>query len=182
MAMAAELRPDEPDRCDDAVREPVDALAAATRPGARHLALPGCERESIDDLTQETLLAAVGTFADNAPPLPWLLTVARNALRMHLRRRGRRREVADLDRLHELWIEQARDDGGDAQRAALRECLRRLPARSRMLVDLRYRDGMSRDDIAARLGLRAQGVKSLLPRVRAALGDCIRRRLGGGQR
>src|SRR5262245_2740678 len=181
MAMAAELRPDEPERRDE-VREPRDALSAATRRVARYLRFLGCERESIDDLTQETLLAAVGTFADSAPPLPWLLTVARNALRMHLRRRGRRREVADLDRLHELWIEQARDDGGDAQRAALRECLRRLPARSRALVDLRYRDGMSRDDIAARLGLRAQGVKSLLQRVRSALGDCIRRRLGGGQR
>ena len=154
------------------------ALAAVPRRVARYLRFLGCDRADVHDLVQETMVAAVGAFAQREPPLPWLLTVARNALRMHFRRHARRREVPDLDRLHELWVEQVRDDGGDAQRDALRECLRRLPERSRLLVHLRYRDGMSREQLAARLGLRAQGVKSLLQRVRSALGECIRRRLG----
>ena len=44
-----------------------------------------------------------------------------NQLRMHWRANGNRREIADLDRLHHMWIEQAGDDAGEAQRAALRD-------------------------------------------------------------
>jgi RNA polymerase sigma-70 factor (ECF subfamily) len=171
MAMAAG------DPCrDDAV--PADEAGAAAVRVRRYLRFLGCARGELDDLVQETMLAAVGAFARQAPPLPWLLTAARNALRQHFRRRGRRREVADLDRLHARWIEEARSDGGDAQREALRECLRGLPERSRQVVQLRYGDGLRRATIARRLGLLPEGVKSLLARVRAALGDCIRRRLG----
>jgi RNA polymerase sigma-70 factor (ECF subfamily) len=159
---------------------PAAGLEGATRRVRRYLRFLGCERTAVDDLAQETMLAAVGTFAQRLPPTAWLLTTARNCLLMHLRRSGRRREVADLDRLHERWIEQARDDGADAQREALDDCLQRLGGRARQVVELRYRDGLPRGDIAARLGLGVEGVKSLLARTRAVLGDCIRRRLGDG--
>ena len=126
------------------------------------------------------MLAAVAASGPELPPLPWLLTTARNCLRMHLRKRGRRREIADLDLLHEQWIAQARDDGGDAQRAALDDCLQKLSARARLVVELRYREGLPREAVAARVELQLEGVKSLLARARAALGECIRRRLGDG--
>ena len=170
MAMAAENRALDGDRAGQ--------LASAAGRVARYLLFLGCDRGEIDDVVQETMLAAVTTFAHEVPSLPWLLATARNALRMHLRRRGRRREIADLDRLHRRWVEQARDDGGDAQRAALRDCLQTLPERAREAVMLRYGEGLSRDAIAARLALQPEGVKSLLARTRKALGDCIRRRLG----
>lgn len=159
---------------DDTVQD----MATATRRVTRYLRFLGCERAAVEDLAQEAMLAAIAAFGGAVPPLPWLLTTARNALRMQLRRRGRSREVADLDRLHELWVEQASDDAGDAQRAALRECLRALPVRSRQAVLLRYGEGLSREQIAHRLGLRLEGVKSLLARVRVLLGECIRRRIG----
>ncbi len=119
----------------------------------RYLRFLGCEHAALDDLVQETMLAAVTAFGAAEPPLAWLLTTARNGLFMHLRRQGRRKEVVDLERLHERWVEQAGDDGGDARREALDHCLQRLGARARQLIELRYRDGLARDAVAARLGL-----------------------------
>jgi DNA-directed RNA polymerase specialized sigma24 family protein len=115
-----------------------DDAAPADEPGAagvrvrRYLRFLGCAHGELDDLVQETMLAAVGTFARQAPPLPWLLTAARNALRQHFRRRDRRREVADLDRLHARWIEEARSDGAthSAKRCAS-ACARCPNARGR---------------------------------------------------
>lgn len=156
-----------------------DALAVASQRVRRYLRFLGCDPDTLDDLAQETMLAAAKSFGDRLPSLPWLLTVARNALRGHLRRRGRRREVHDLDRLHSMWVEQVHDDGGDAQHAALRECLRELPPRARLAVDLRYREGLSHRRIGSLLGLRAGSAKSLLHRLRVTLGECVRRRIGG---
>lgn len=167
-----------------AERRAVDAtahatgLAAASARVRRYLRFLGCARASVDDLAQETMLAAVRHFAGEVPPLPWLLTTARHAFGMHLRRNGRRREVHDLTRLHQMWSEQAGDDAGEARRLALRACLEQLPERSRAAIELRYGDGAGRAAIAAKVGIGEEGVKSLLARVRAALGDCVQRRLG----
>lgn len=151
---------------------PAQDLAAVRR----YLRFLGAARPEIDDLAQEVLLAAVRSFGAAIPPLPWLLVAARHALLAHLRRLGRRREVADLDRLAAAWTVQMGNDGGAERRAALAQCLQSLPERSRLVVELRYRDGWSRDAIAARTGLGVEGVKSLLDRVRRALGECIERR------
>ncbi|MCA8964421.1 MAG: sigma-70 family RNA polymerase sigma factor [Planctomycetes bacterium] len=157
---------------------------APTLPGAgtqarlrRYLRFLGADRQVLDDLVQEALLAGVKTFGNEPAALPWLLVAARNALRQHLRRLGRRREVADLDRLDRVFHDQVGDDGGDAQRAALRRCLDELPPRSRQALELRYGEGASRAVIAAALGLGEEGAKTLLARLRKALGACIERRL-----
>jgi RNA polymerase sigma-70 factor (ECF subfamily) len=169
------------------LERPVDDAPPEREPGPwpdqdlaavrRYLRFLGAARHEIDDLAQEVLLAAVRSFGGAVPPLPWLLVTARHALQAHLRRLGRRREVADLDRLAAAWTVQMGDDGGAERRAALAHCLRGLPERSRLVVELRYRDGWSRDAIAARTGLGIEGVKSLLDRVRRALGECIDRRI-----
>jgi RNA polymerase sigma-70 factor, ECF subfamily len=153
------------------------AYLAATVRVRRYLHFLGCAPSELDDLTQQTLLAAVANFATGLPPLPWLLATARNCLRMHLRRAGHRPEVAGLDSLHQQWIEQVGNDAGDSRLLALRGCLRDLSERSRLVVERRYGEGLSRAAIAMRLGLGEEGVKSLLARVRAALGDCVQRRL-----
>lgn len=170
MAIAAGSQP---------VLDPAEIAAAQLRV-RRYLRFLGCGRGSVDDLVQETLLAATARAPGRLPPLPWLLTTARNCLRMQLRRAGRRREVVDLDRLHRSWIEQAGDDGGDAMRSALRTCLGELPPRTRLALQLRYGEGASRAAIAARIGVGEQGLKSLLARARAGLAVCIQRRLRDG--
>lgn len=130
-----------------------------------------------EDVAQEALLAGLARWPDGRMQVPWLLATARNLWRRHLRTSGRRRELVDSDRLHELWVAEAGDDGGDGLRAALRACLQQLPERSRGVLELRYGEELERQDIAARLGLGDEGVKSLLARVRAALAECVQRRM-----
>ena len=161
------------------IETPRTDLVAAAPHVRRYLRFLGCEREALDDLAQETLLAGVRHWPAGEAPLPWLFTTARHCLLLHWRARGRAREHtgADLDRLHGMWVEQAGDDAGDAMKRALRECLAGLPARSRQLVQLRYEHELDREAIAGELGLGAEGVKSLLVRVRETLAACVKRRM-----
>ncbi|MCR9248590.1 MAG: sigma-70 family RNA polymerase sigma factor [bacterium] len=157
---------------------PIDTLtpAAKTQRMRRYLRFLGADHDAAQDLAQEALLAGLHQWSDGNAPLAWLLGTARNLFRKQLRTVGRRRELVDADRLHELWQQHVVDDG-ESERAALRECLANLPERSRQVIAWRYGEGLPRDDIANRLGLGSEGVKSLLQRVRTALGDCVRRRM-----
>ena len=141
----------------------------------RYLRFLGCAPSSLDDVAQETLLAGLRQWPAGDAPLPWLLATARNQLRKLLRDQGRRRELADVDRLDLLWQRHV-PDAGDAMSEALRACLAELPARSRAVLQLRYGDDLDRAAIGARVGLGVEGVKSLLVRLREALARCIRRR------
>jgi RNA polymerase sigma-70 factor (ECF subfamily) len=157
-----------------------DALAAAAVAVRRYLRFLGCDWALAEDLAQEAILESLRVFDHGAPPVPWLLTAARNGYRMHLRRRGRRREVPDLDALHRQWIEVAGSDSGAMRLAALRACLAALPPRARRALELRYGEVAKRPAIARELGLGREGVKSLLARLRAALAACVQRRLNDG--
>ena len=139
----------------------------------RYLRFLGCPEDFVDDLAQEALLA--GLRRPEPAPLPWLFAVARNQLRKLLRDRGRRKEVLDLDRLDDLWTRHATEDG-DEMRDALRACLDGLPARSREVLELHYGAGQSRAQISAQVGLKPEGVKSLLARIRAVLAACVQKR------
>ncbi len=143
---------------------------------ARYLRFLGCPASAVDDLVQEAALAGLRRWPDGSAPLPFLLATAANQLRKLLRDRGRRRELADVDRLDTMWQEHVADHGdGAAER--LRTCLERLPPRSREALRLRYGEDQPLDAIAARLGLGFEGVKSLLARLRATLAACV-----GGRR
>ncbi|MCA8949924.1 MAG: RNA polymerase sigma factor [Planctomycetes bacterium] len=155
--------------------EPVDLASPHVRL-RRYLRFLGADREVAADVAQESLLAALGRWPDGSAPLAWLLATARNLFRRQLRASGRRREIVDADRLHEMWQRHVVDTG-EAERLALRECLEALPPRSREALQLRYGESLPREQIAARLGLGVEGVKSLLTRLRAALSECVRRRL-----
>ena len=156
------------------------ALQRAWAAVRRYLRFLGCDWALASDLAQDALVAGIGRFAAGAPPVPWLLTAARNGYRMHLRKAGTRRETHGLDDLHAQWVEVAGDDAAERRRAALRACLDELPERSRRALELRYGEDARRAAIARELGLGGEGVKSLLARLRQALAACVRRRLNDG--
>src|SRR5204863_9783919 len=104
----------------------------------------------------------------------WLRGVARHLLLREWRSAAKRREVELCDR---VWNEQCADgDGGDLV-DALRECVRSLPARSRVMLQQAYGDGGGRAEIGRAFGLVADGVKTALRRLRSALKECLQRRL-----
>ena len=71
----------------------------------------------------------------------------------------------------------ADDTGAEAWRRALGKCLRQLPRNQRDLIDQRYADNMSYQDMAALRESSEDSVKSLLRRIRMGLAKCIRSRL-----
>ena len=152
------------------------AVAAVAAPRVRrYLRCLRCPRDLVDDVVQDALLAAVAAHGEREPPLPWLLTVAKHRW-LELCRRQRPELIASLDALDLRARSELGDDGGDARVLALRACVDRLPARSQQALRLCYGEGVARTDVAARLGLGIEGLRSLLARLRAALKQCIERR------
>lgn len=151
-------------------------VAEAPRAVHRYLRCLRCPRDVAEDLVQEAMLAAVRTWRQQPPPLPWLLVTARNLWFAQSRRANRAVSMEQLQQLHDRAVEELGADGGDARVRALRACVQALPPRSQQALQLYYRDGLTRREVAARLGMGDEGVKSLLERVKAALKQCVQQR------
>lgn len=145
----------------------------------RYLRMLGARADEADDLGQETMLVACRAALPQDPALAraFLRGVARN-LWLRTRRfwqRRREREVAAA--VDELWVKTADGDDGDQLVTTLRECLGALQTRARNALELHYRDGLPWHAVAAQVGLRPNGTKTLVQRAREALRHCLERRM-----
>jgi len=141
----------------------------------RYLRVLGAAGADLDDLLQETFVVLLQRdFEDRGGPA--VATFLRTTARFLFLRRHRdlqpQVEAADA-----VWDRRCGDDDGAGYLAALRACVERLPLRSRRLVQLGYDDELSREAIAQQLGMKVDGVKTALRRVRDVLRQCIERRL-----
>ena len=59
----------------------------------------------------------------------------------------------------------------------MRECLQPLRDRSREAIEMHYRQGLGRAEIAARMGMKPDGIKTLLRRTRQLLRECVERKV-----
>lgn len=142
----------------------------------RYVRFLGATAELADDLVQEALLQLLRTpFEERsqAATAAWLRTVARNHYVKSFRTPPF--QLAELDTIEAAWTGFAREDGGEHSLDRLRACMNRLDGRAREVLRLHYDERCSRRDIAERLGLGDDGVKSLLRRTRAVLRACIER-------
>lgn len=147
----------------------------------RYVRFLGAERAEADDITQETFLAfarAAFVERDERQTAGYLRVVARNQL-LALRRKQRREvSTVELEAAESVWAAAAGTDGRLAGYLdALADCVAGLEGRSRQAIDLHYRDGAGREEIAAALDMKPDGVKTLLRRARHALRECIERKL-----
>lgn len=150
----------------------------------RYLRALGADANVAEDLLQETFLVAFDKLVEDRGPAAvasFLRTVAKNLFLRH-RRDHDRREAALVELADRLWQRDCAADEGDMWLAALRDCLRRVDGRSAEAVELFYRQSLSREDVAERLGLKGTGLKTLLQRLRAGLRGCIEKRIQGEQR
>lgn len=143
----------------------------------RYLRLLGASADEADDLSQETLLA--GCVAERPPGEragPFLRGIARNHWLRTRRwwRRRREREVALA--VDELWSTTMEPNAGEDLLDQLRHCVQLLQPRARQALEMHYRDGLGWHDIAAQLGQKLNGTKTLAQRARQALRACIERR------
>lgn len=144
------------------------------------------DRDTADDLAQETFLAAYRGLSQSRPEVPfdlWVLGIARNAALKHLRGESRRRahESRALEAAMAGWCGDRAEADVLAEHgiriAALRNCLSGLPAESARLLGACYSERLSSVEIARRTGRRESGVRVALMRLRRALRDCIRGKL-----
>lgn len=162
--------------------EPLGAWwAEHSGPLYRYLRFRVPDADTAEDLLGETFVRALGA-ADRYDPArgplrAWLLRIAQNLLRDHLRRQGRRLQVplarlrdlvhdADSPEERLLWEEEV---------ALLTAAVRSLPERDQELVSLRYGSGLSTAEIGEVLGLREPAVRTRLWRALGRLREVLAR-------
>ena len=139
-----------------------------------------------EDIAQEAFLAAwqhLQRLQNPASFLPWLRQITRNLARDHLRAQRHR----PLDGLGaELAIASAADPAptpaeqlvADEREQAAAELISALPAESREVLLLYYREDQSSKQVAALLGLSDAAVRKRLSRARQALREDLLERFG----
>lgn len=133
-----------------------------------------------EDLVQDALLAGLHKHVERKPEAEaaaWLRGAVKNLWRAHLRRASRRPPHVDFDEIEAEFAARVGDDGGDDHVEATRRCLEGLDGRARRALELRYAENASREDMGRELGIGADGVKSLLRRLRQLVQECVDKRL-----
>lgn len=139
------------------------------------------DASAADDVMQEialTLLRKFEAYDPQRPFIAWAMGIAKMAILTERRDRGRaatrfRREC--VEELAADW--QTVLPTVDERSTALAECMRLVTGRNRELITMRYEEGMQPQDIATRTGTSSGAIRVALARVRAALSQCIEKRI-----
>ena len=137
----------------------------------------------VDDLCQEVFLRvysakAVPRSDGGLRMRPWLLGIARNVLREHVRKVRRRRETAWTELCLEIEDLASLEGVADAEPYAdamvrLPGCLQSLGPSARQALDLYYQDDLRMGQIAERFKRSEGAVKLLVHRARQAVKKCL---------
>jgi RNA polymerase sigma-70 factor (ECF subfamily) len=149
-----------------AYRETIDALYG-------YVSRNCCgDRQLAEDVTQETWLRAVREWRRHGPPdkpLAWLITVARNLLVSHYRRK----RPAPLDSVSPADVLAAADSGRAAESAEVStvvcHALARMPASQAALLEAFHFEDRRTAQIADAFGLSERAVEGRLRRARERL-------------
>lgn len=137
------------------------------------------DKSTADELVQRTYIQAYEQLDRYLPGndlVAWLVTIARNLTRNHLRDQARARRRLDLYREHLLsraedpasWMEE-----DDRWRSALDACRRALDGDAAEALRLCYEERLDIAGVADRIGRTPAATQKLLSRLRALLRDCI---------
>jgi RNA polymerase sigma-70 factor (ECF subfamily) len=120
-----------------------------------------------EDLTSETFMAGVAAVRRGTPvTVGWCITVARNKLVDHWRRREREERSLRLAYDEDATVVEPWDVHLDTTHA--HEVLGALAPQQRLALTLRYLDGLPVVQVAAALGRTLHATEALLVRSRAA--------------
>lgn len=140
------------------------------------------DRDRAGDVLQQTnmaLLRKKSEFTAGTNFSAWALRVAYFEVLADRRRRYRDRHLFNDDLL-ELIADHAEQASASGSRRteALAECLERLTADQRQLVDARYGTGGSVESLAHAAKKTPAAISSVLYRIRMLLVECVERKLG----
>jgi RNA polymerase sigma-70 factor (ECF subfamily) len=134
----------------------------------------------VDDLVQETFLAALqkaADFQEGTNFRAWIFALGRFRLLSAVRDAGREPLSFEPDVI-ELLAESAPDFSANEQRAQhLQPCMDRLAPQARRAMELLYQQGRPPREIAPLMGWTVNAVKVALSRARVVVRECIERHL-----
>ena len=139
------------------------------------------DRSVAQDILQEVSVTAWQKRADftaGTSFFAWASKIAYFHVLSHRRKMSRDRLVFDddvLDYLAERQVERATEVDRRAQ--ALKDCLEKLPAAQKQLVEQRYAPGGSVQDIATKAGKSVGAISQTLYRIRETLLKCVEQNL-----
>lgn len=138
-----------------------------------------------DDVLQETAVAVLESadrYDHSRPFIAWALGIARNQIRMYLRRDSQQRLLFDESLVSQLQDSFATvSDHEVHQLRFLRDCLQRLDPGDQLLFQLRYAEDLKPAAIGEQLGMAANTVSKALQRLRDQLRVCIDRATAAAQ-
>jgi len=139
------------------------------------------EPADAEDMCQEVFLRSYSARAKFASPemvRPWLLGIARNLLREHIRRYKRRKEVAWTELCLDLDAQKEQEASPlDDYTSHLPDCMQGLGPSARDALDLYYRQHKRVIEIGDKLRRSEGAIKLLLFRARQALKFCLNGKL-----
>lgn len=139
------------------------------------------DRSHTADVLQETNLVLwrkIDQFDPRMPFLPWAFSIARFQVLANLRDRKRDRMLLDSELVESLSGEAEAMAGQiDSIREALGRCLQTLSSTNRQLIQRRYFEAKSLDEMAVDSNRSSGAIKVALLRVRKRLAECIQHRL-----
>lgn len=139
------------------------------------------DRSVADDVLQETsmvLFRRFDEYDDQRPFLAWALGIAKFQVLSLSRDAARSRVAFDTDllgRFTESWAELTPSTSDRSH--FLQDCIRRLAGRAKQMVQHRYYDEMTADQIAEQTGGTGAAVRVALQRIREQLRECVERQL-----
>ena len=142
----------------------------------------GCPSDLAEDLTQEAFLNAFRrpfTYRGKTSAAAYLRRAAYHRYLNHLRSKQQTKELGETEVSSitwNRWHDSRRNDGEIL--TILAECLGNLPPRDRLALELRFRDGRSRQEIAEALSMSEHGAKNLMQRAKKKLMRAMESRLG----
>lgn len=165
------------------------AFEDLVRENLRHVrtfvALRAPVSQLVDEVTHETFVHAHQHLADfqaGTNLRAWLRAIAfqklRGEIQRHAREQANQLRYAEQVAIEEELSAPAIDRAGP-EAEALQACLGGIGGEHRDLLQLKYRDELESDAIAAALNRSTAWVRTTLFRLREALRDCIEERLGG---
>lgn len=143
------------------------------------------DRGETEELVQRVFVQAferLGGYRPGSDPGAWLVTIARNLARNHVRDRSReRRQRAALREhlLHQVDDDPLADDAEHELRVALADCCAALDDETRSVLRLHYAESITVRGIATRLGRSPAAIERLLVQARLALRQRLGARMAG---
>ncbi len=134
-----------------------------------------------EDILQQVAMTTIDRLQDYDPSRPfvaWVMGIAKIEILRYRRRRSGDRHVFSeslLDVLAAAHLEVEAEN--NVMRGALLQCLKKLNARARSVLRLRYEHDYRLEAIGKQLDMTKSGAAMLLHRVRHVLRKCIRQEM-----